>query len=99
MMTLIPNMPTNGACAGKNVEMFFPEPPWTRERRRMTTEALKTCEQCDVKRECLQYALEWELHGIWGGTMPKERELMRREQRITLRHRSFNTVDGTLKIS
>ncbi len=99
MMSVIPNMPQGGACVGKDVEMFFPEPPWTRERRYLTSQALKTCEACDVRVACLMYALEWEQHGIWGGTMPKEREIMRRERRITLRQRQFNPVDGTVKVN
>jgi WhiB family redox-sensing transcriptional regulator len=41
-------------------------------------EAKKICSSCDVKAECLTYALEHhEEFGVWGGTSPLERRRMR----------------------
>ena len=41
-------------------------------------EARETCARCEVKRECLEFALEHpDLVGVWGGTGTKERSVMR----------------------
>jgi WhiB family redox-sensing transcriptional regulator len=40
--------------------------------------AKKVCAGCDVKMECLDYALEKrEEYGLWGGLTPRERGVMR----------------------
>lgn len=41
--------------------------------------AAKICGGCDVRTECLLYALENRVLGVWGGTMTHERDAMRRE--------------------
>lgn len=44
-----------------------------------TRVAKNLCEECPVKFECLQYALESnEQEGIWGGLTPAERRRLRR---------------------
>lgn len=35
--------------------------------------AKKICERCPVKRQCLEYAFENGLYGVWGGTSERER--------------------------
>lgn len=35
------------------------------------------CQHCPVVAECLAYAMDAELEGIWGGTTTKDREAMR----------------------
>ena len=38
------------------------------------------CRQCDVREECLQYAIDSnQEYGIWGGLTEEERRYMRRE--------------------
>lgn len=39
---------------------------------------------CPVRNECLDYALTAEhgLYGMWGGTTPKERRVIRRRRRL-----------------
>lgn len=38
----------------------------------------ETCNKCEVKAECLNYALENCIrHGIWGGTSERQRRKMR----------------------
>tara|TARA_R110000868_G_scaffold234537_1_gene488218 strand:- start:1434 stop:1745 length:312 start_codon:yes stop_codon:yes gene_type:complete len=40
--------------------------------------AKQFCSTCPVKRQCAEYAIAAvELHGIWGGTTPREREKFR----------------------
>ena len=57
-------------CAQTDPEAFFPE------KGGSTREAKKVCIGCDVRGECLEYALEHEdesRFGIWGGTSERER--------------------------
>lgn len=47
--------------------------------RLLTLEAKRMCEECEVRAQCLEYALMAKIdHGIWGGTSPKERKAMLR---------------------
>ena len=48
--------------------------------RREAAAAIKVCTTCRVRAECLELALRnWAVgqHGIWGGTVPAEREELR----------------------
>ena len=42
-----------------------------------TTHAKRMCASCPVKAPCLAHALEFEDFGIWGGTTPEERAVIR----------------------
>ena len=60
-------------CAQTDPEAFFPE------KGGSTREAKKVCAQCEVRAECLQYALEHdERFGIWGGLSERERRKLKR---------------------
>ncbi len=60
-------------CAQTDPEAFFPE------KGGSTREAKKVCTGCDVKAECLEYALENdERFGIWGGLSERERRRLKR---------------------
>ncbi|WP_322746780.1 WhiB family transcriptional regulator [Cellulomonas sp. S1-8] len=60
-------------CAQTDPEAFFPE------KGGSTREAKKVCTQCDVRAECLEYALENdERFGIWGGLSERERRKLKR---------------------
>ena len=49
-------------CAQTDPEAFFPE------KGGSTREAKRVCLSCDVRQECLEYALAHdERFGIWGG--------------------------------
>lgn len=40
-------------------------------------DALKLCEECEVREQCLAYAIHYEMvHGVWGGTTPNQRKLL-----------------------
>ena len=60
-------------CAEVDSEIFFPE------KGASTREAKMVCQGCEVRAECLAYALEHrEQHGIWGGlSEPQRRRLLR----------------------
>lgn len=55
-------------CAETDPETFFPE------KGGSTREAKRICQGCEVRAECLEYALgHRERFGIWGGLSERER--------------------------
>jgi WhiB family redox-sensing transcriptional regulator len=42
----------------------------------------RVCGMCDVRAECLEYALAQDINpeGVWGGTTEKERKQIRRQR-------------------
>lgn len=57
-----------GLCAQTDPEAFFPD------KRGTALPARTVCFACDVRTECLEYALtNNERYGIWGGTSERER--------------------------
>ena len=65
---------SDALCAQTDPESFFPE------KGGATREAKRICETCEVRSECLDYALENdERFGIWGGLSERERRKLRRE--------------------
>ncbi|GAA1876247.1 hypothetical protein GCM10009836_67010 [Pseudonocardia ailaonensis] len=60
-------------CAQTDPEAFFPE------KGGSTREAKRICAGCEVRAECLEYALaQDERFGIWGGLSERERRRLRR---------------------
>ncbi|TPW77221.1 WhiB family transcriptional regulator [Schumannella soli] len=66
---------SDALCAQTDPEAFFPE------KGGSTRDAKKICTGCEVRSECLQYALENdERFGIWGGLSERERRKLRRNR-------------------
>jgi WhiB family transcriptional regulator, redox-sensing transcriptional regulator len=60
-------------CAETDPEAFFPE------KGGSTREAKRICTGCEVRAECLEFALgNDERFGIWGGLSERERRRLRR---------------------
>jgi WhiB family transcriptional regulator, redox-sensing transcriptional regulator len=60
-------------CAQTDPEAFFPE------KGGSTRDAKKICTSCEVRAQCLEYALENdERFGIWGGLSERERRKLRK---------------------
>jgi WhiB family redox-sensing transcriptional regulator len=60
-------------CAQTDPEAFFPE------KGGSTREAKRICMGCEVRDECLEYALAHdERFGIWGGLSERERRRLKR---------------------
>jgi WhiB family redox-sensing transcriptional regulator len=60
-------------CAQTDPEAFFPE------KGGSTREAKRVCTGCEVRSECLEYALaKDERFGIWGGLSERERRRLKR---------------------
>lgn len=62
-------------CRGADADLFFPE------RGASTRKAKAICGNCEVKVECLNYAVRMgEKFGIWGGMSERERRRIRRQR-------------------
>jgi len=69
-----------GACATADPELFFPISPGGASARQIT-QAQRICAACQVRLQCLEFALRGnEMEGIWGGTTPQERVGARRQE-------------------
>jgi WhiB family redox-sensing transcriptional regulator len=70
-------------CLGVDPDLFFPE------RGASTREAKSVCRSCEVRVECLEYALSHaEKFGIWGGLSERERRRVRRQRALERRNAS-----------
>jgi WhiB family redox-sensing transcriptional regulator len=68
-------------CLGVDPDLFFPE------RGASTREAKSVCGSCEVRAECLEYALDHaEKFGIWGGLSERERRRLRRQRALARRN-------------
>jgi WhiB family redox-sensing transcriptional regulator len=64
-----------GRCAETDPEAFFPE------KGGSTLNAKRVCRGCEVRAECLDYALATDQRfGIWGGMSERERRRLKRGQ-------------------
>jgi WhiB family redox-sensing transcriptional regulator len=66
---------TNAACANETTDVFFPEGD---DRKAKIQVAKDICSECPIAVQCLTWAIKKENFGIWGGTTPEEREVLRR---------------------
>ncbi|MGH7744327.1 MAG: WhiB family transcriptional regulator [Candidatus Dormibacteria bacterium] len=72
-----PSWHDNALCAQTDPEAFFPE------KGDPNMAAKKVCFRCDVRAECLEYALNNREHfGIWGGLSALQRNRLRRDRGI-----------------
>ncbi|GAA3730383.1 WhiB family transcriptional regulator [Leifsonia bigeumensis] len=61
-------------CAQTDPDAFFPD------KGGSTRNAKSICVSCEVRAQCLAYALEHgERFGIWGGLSERERRTLRRD--------------------
>ncbi len=70
-----PGWHQQAACRGAGVDAFVLSPA----KGRLTEYDRSLCEDCPVRQECLETALDNpDLAGLWGGTTPGERRALRR---------------------
>ena len=68
-----PGWQERALCAQTDPEAFFPE------KGGSTRDAKKVCGACNVRSQCLEYALaNDERFGIWGGLSERERRRLRK---------------------
>lgn len=67
-----PDWMNDALCAqvGGASDLWFPE------KGGYNAEAHAICGRCPVREVCLQYALENDLAGVWGGTSERTRHVM-----------------------
>ena len=69
-------------CRGADPDLFFPE------RGASTRTAKGICRECQVRPECLEFAIvSSEKFGIWGMMSERERRKIRKERQIAARRR------------
>lgn len=87
---MITQPPKGGACLGKPVSWFYPD-----NRLKVlpveSVKAIKICETCAVQVDCREYALRFELHGIWGGLTESQRHSIRKRRGIMLLNPGIST--------
>jgi WhiB family redox-sensing transcriptional regulator len=71
---MIPKFKNRPACEGTDIEAWFPEGFSSVQYPYLK----RICAGCPAKSECLAYALEYNVVGIWGGTTASDRENIRR---------------------
>lgn len=65
-------------CAQTDPEAFFPE------KGGSTKDAKRVCAHCEVRDQCLAWAIEHdERFGIWGGLSERERRKYKRDHGLT----------------
>jgi WhiB family redox-sensing transcriptional regulator len=74
---------SSGLCREVGTEFFFPE-----EGKETDTSIYSfgkmICSGCEVREQCLEWAVRHEGFGLWGGTTPRERQAIRRKRNIIL---------------
>ena len=81
-MTALPahdDWQSQAACRGRSAAIFFPPPHFERKAAKVEreTRAKAICAACEVRKECLSYAMRiHEAHGIWGGLSESERRML-----------------------
>jgi Transcription factor WhiB len=71
-----------GACSASELspDAWYPASGPAETAKRQAAAALAVCGACRVRQECLELSLRnWTVgqHGVWGGTVPAERERLR----------------------
>lgn len=79
---LRPLVVEQGACSTSRLspDDWYPVSAPAEAARREAADAIAVCAACRVRAECLELALrDWAVgqHGVWGGTVPAERERLR----------------------
>lgn len=81
MLTLpdaLPEWQRWGACQYTDPEAFFPNKGESPEP------AQRVCVRCEVRPECLEWALETDqMHGVWGGLTARQRRRILRKRAAT----------------
>lgn len=79
---VLPLLP-GALCKGQDPRLWFPSQGGSHER------AKAVCQVCPARADCLDWAMQTnERNGVWGGTSPNERALLRRRDRRGLRSRA-----------
>lgn len=75
------------ACRDEDPELFFPHGK-SGPALIQIEEAKEVCRRCPITQVCLEWALNTDSHGIWGGTTEDERKAIRARQIRAQRRRA-----------
>lgn len=71
-----PDIFKDAECQGVETYTFYPEKAlFSPEEERFYA---KLCERCPIIKQCLEWGLAHENHGVWGGTTPVGRTRIRK---------------------
>lgn len=65
-------------CRGLGHELFFLD----QDNGEITNAIKLVCKSCPLRIKCQNYAIQNQVHGVWGGTTLVERKNFRRDNRI-----------------
>jgi WhiB family transcriptional regulator, redox-sensing transcriptional regulator len=68
-----------GECKDEPWELFYPR----YDSPSSTAAAIAICDRCPVKPECLEWALQHDEEGVWGGTSEATRRSLKRPRTRT----------------
>ncbi len=75
------NWRSAGACSSADPDLFFPISSVGLGEQQIARAKI-ICAGCQVRQECLDFALGHDqVYGIWGGTTPEDRQRERRRKR------------------
>lgn len=67
-------------CASLDLADLFISPDETPEPPIPAAKAIEICRTCRVRNECLDFAIEYNMVGTWGGTSHQQRELLKQNK-------------------
>ena len=67
-------------CAQTDPELFFPDTAGASVKGKQIVKRI--CAQCEFQTPCLEYALENDVFGTWGGMLESERRAIKRRRRM-----------------
>jgi WhiB family redox-sensing transcriptional regulator len=73
-MSVLRLLKEQGSCRGEPYANFYP----SFDSPSSTAYAISICERCPVRAECLDWALENDEFGVWGGTSEATRRSLKR---------------------
>ena len=80
-----PRFYENPSCATVGGDFWFPEKADGSMNTVEMQMAKSICRSCPHRSECAEWGIQKEVHGIWGGLVPKERFAIRTQRNIRLR--------------
>lgn len=83
-LVAMPEFDGSQPCASSG-DFGYPDEEISAGEAKVINEAFKrVCRGCPFINKCLEYSIAHESHGVWGGTTPYERDVMRRKLGITV---------------
>lgn len=69
-------------CAQTDPEIFFPETAL--EASKIIGHVRRICGGCDFRQECLEYSLDNDVFGAWGGLLESEIKKLKKQRKLNV---------------